>query len=354
MTPELIQETTSTSSAPSEVTERLSPGALIRRARERARMAPEELAAQTKLARSALEALERDDFNTLIEPVYVRGYYRKCAKVLDVSERELLDAYEARVAPRQPALPSKLRLASGTELGTGSRLPFPLAAVGAIGAIIICALIWFARGEPNNTVPPAVSAKVDAMTPETVPHVPVGVATADAAVPAANAEALASKPAVAPAAAPAAATAPAQTAVPAATSAPVPAPAPVSPSPISLLPALPNPAPVSKPASTTAAAPAEGAATAPAPVPAKPLAGSSMSLNFSITSWARVDDASGKTLLNGLMRAGDRQTLSGAAPFTVFLGNAPGVRVDLNGKSVDLTKYTAANNTARFTLGGKP
>lgn len=79
-----------------------------------------------------------------------------------------------------------------------------------------------------------------------------------------------------------------------------------------------------------------------------------MSLNFSITSWARVDDASGKTLLNGLMRAGDRQTLSGAAPFTVFLGNAPGVRVDLNGKSVDLTKYTAANNTARFTLGGKP
>ena len=345
MTPELTTEQ-SHSPTGSDASERLSPGGLIRRARERARMSPEELAAQTKLARSALDALERDDFNTLMEPVYVRGYYRKCAKVLDVSEKELLDAYEARVAPRAPALPAKLRLASGTELGTGSRLPIPLAAVGAVAAIIICALIWFARGEPNNSVPAAVSAKADAMTPEATQHVPVVEAAPAIQT---NAESLALNPS-----ATTAPLAPVQ-------ATPMAAPAPLAPaaSPAPLAPASaaakPTPAPVAVPvpapklATPVAAAPAASAT----PVTPKPVAGSSISLSFSITSWARVDDASGKTLLNGLMRSGERQNLTGTAPFTVFLGNAPGVRAELNGKSVDLTKYTAANNTARFTLGGK-
>lgn len=351
MTPELTQENTSIPSSVHEAPERLSPGALIRRARERARMAPEELAAQTKLSRSTLDALERDDFNTLIEPVYVRGYYRKCAKVLDVSERELLDAYEARVAPRSPQLPSKLRLASGTDLGTGSRLPIPLAAVGAIAAIVICALIWFARGEPNNSVPPAVSAKADAMTPDATPHIPVAVPVAEfgQGTPSVKAATVAAKPLGA------LETAPVPTP---AISAPAPFVAPVvtpqmSPpsTPALLAPAL-TPAP--KPAAPIVTTAPPSVAPATAPVSGRPLAGSTMVLNFSITSWARVDDASGKTLLNGLMRAGEKQSLNGTAPFTVFLGNAPGVRADLNGKSVDLTKYTAANNTARFTLGGKP
>ena len=342
MTPEIQEQ--SNLSAGSDASERLSPGALIRRARERARMSPEELAAQTKLARSALDALERDDFNTLMEPVYVRGYYRKCAKVLDVSEKELLDAYEARVAPRAPALPAKLRLASGTELGTGSRLPIPLAAVGAVAAIIICALIWFARGEPNNSVPAAVSAKADAMTPESTQHVPVAEAT-----PLMQTE---QNPTLVPPAAPQ------PLVVPMAAVAPAPAPVAPAATPLNTMPA-PAQAPAVKPvAAAPVAAPAAvakpAAPAAAAPVAAaKPVAGSSISLSFSITSWARVDDASGKTLLNGLMRSGERQNLTGTAPFTVFLGNAPGVRAELNGKSVDLAKYTAANNTARFTLGGK-
>lgn len=351
MTPELTQEQ-SHFPADGDVPERLSPGALIRRARERARMAPEELAAQTKLARTALDALERDDFNTLIEPVYVRGYYRKCAKVLGMSEKELLDAYEARVAPRAPVLPAKLRLASGTELGTGSRLPIPLAAVGAVAATVICALIWFARGEPNNSVPPAVSAKADAMTPEATQHIPA--IEPASAVRATSTERVTLNPPVSiEPAVPVAVVAPAATGGPAPANHPLPlvtaqslAAKPVAPSPVAA------PVPVAKPAMPVTA-PAASVASA-APVTLKPAVGSTIVLSFSITSWARVDDASGKTLLNGLMRSGDKQNLSGTAPFTVFLGNAPGVHAELNGKSVDLAKYTAANNTARFTLGGKP
>ena len=68
------------------------PGRVIRQARERARLGIEELASMTRLARSTLEALERDDFSTLTEAVYVRGYYRKCAKVLNLPEAELIAA----------------------------------------------------------------------------------------------------------------------------------------------------------------------------------------------------------------------------------------------------------------------
>jgi cytoskeleton protein RodZ len=366
MTPELTQEQTNFPANGGDTPERLSPGALIRRARERARMTPEELAAQTKLARSTLEALERDDFNTLIEPVYVRGYYRKCAKVLDLSEKELLDAYEARVAPRTPVLPAKLRLASGSELGTGGRLPISLAAIGAVGAVILCALIYLARGEQNNSVPPAVSAKADAMVPNSTQHAaPAATMLAPSEMEPAASLPLTEIPAVggAATAAPTFAQPNARASAEVVTPAPVPtAPArTTSPSPSAMSEtAHSNPVPLvaaqslsSKPAFASpdkrvSVTPATNDAThAPATA-----ANTTMTLNFSITSWARVDDANSKVLLNGLMRTGDKQVLTGTAPFKVFLGNAPGVKLEINGKHVDLTKYTAANNTARLSIGG--
>jgi cytoskeleton protein RodZ len=344
MTPELTQAQGHLSDSNGETSERHSPGALIRQARERARMTPEELAAQTKLARSTLDALERDDFNILIEPVYVRGYYRKCSKVLDISEKDLLDAYEARVAPRAPALPAKLRLASGTELGTGGRLPIPLAALGAVAAIVISGLIWLARGEINNSVPPAVSAKADAMVPQSVSIQDSAISTLAADVQTASspiAEAPASTESE-PAAPAASVQAPVAVPTPNLTSAPAPTTMPGHPLPLVAAQTL-----SSKPVPATAVPSTPGVSNE------VPVGGSgTLTLDFSITSWARVDDASGKTLLNGLMRAGDKQTLNGATPFKVFLGNAPGVKAAVNGKSVDLIKYTAANNTARFAIGG--
>jgi cytoskeleton protein RodZ len=324
MTPELTQAQQGIDTTPSaDGGDARSPGVMIRRARERARLSTEELAAQIKLSRSTLEALERDDFKVLVEPVYVRGYYRKCAKLLSISEKELVDAYQARVAPRAPEAPSKLRLASGTELGSGNRLPVWLATLAAIAAVIICAFIWFARGE-SSRVPPAVAAKVEAMTPEE--DKTDADADADAAPAATTAEPATAAPASA--AATTAAIPPQLAAAPAASQAPAAVPPAVAS-------AATTPAPVK---------------VAPAPAPAAAASGS-IALRFTVTSWARVDDAAGKTLLNGLVRAGEKQTLSGAAPFAVFLGNATGVNVDINGKPVDLPKYTAQNNTARFTLG---
>lgn len=281
-----------------------SPGAMVRTARERAHLSLDELAAQTKLARHTLDALERDDFNALLEPVYVRGYYRKCAKVLAIPEAELIDAYQNRVAPRGPAAPSKLRLASGTELGSASRLPVAMGIVLAIVAIVVCAFLWFARSR-SEPPPPAVAPAAE--TPaEVVPEVPA-------------ADDEASPEGMVPGAAPEG-DAPTDAALP------------------ELVPAAP-----------AAAAPAS-VQTPPAPRPEAAGGSGTLSLSFSAASWVRVDDASGKTLLNGLMRTGDQQTIKGALPFNVFLGNAPGVTVEFDGKPVDVAAHTRDNQTARFPL----
>ncbi|HUR41550.1 MAG TPA: helix-turn-helix domain-containing protein, partial [Verrucomicrobiae bacterium] len=96
-----------------------SPGRLLSQARARAGLGAEDLAGQLKLAKGTLEALERDDFAALSEPVYVRGYYRKIAKVLNIPEADLIAAYDARSAPTPSThAMRRIPLAGGVAAGT--------------------------------------------------------------------------------------------------------------------------------------------------------------------------------------------------------------------------------------------
>lgn len=301
-------ETQTTGELPATATE-ASPGAMIRQGRERMHLSLDELAGVTKLSYHTIESLERDDFNALLEPVYVRGYYRKCAKVLDIPEKALLDAYQARVAPKQPLPPAKLRLASGADLGSASRLPVTLAIAGAVVAVLVCAVVWFARGS-GQPAPQPVDAGQGSIAVTGGPQATVVPST--------------------------------EIAVPPATPAEVPATA---------APDATLPAPAAAPVEGTAAAAATPAATASAPAPAAPAASAgSAVLSFTATSWVRVDDASGKTLFNGLAQPNESHVLNGALPLNVFLGNAPAVKVEFGGKPFDTQAFQRDNKTARFTL----
>lgn len=78
-----------------------SPGRMLKAARERKGLSVDELVAETALSPATLAALEADDFERLSQPVFVRGYYRKCAKILDLPEEELLAAYVAHAGVRE-------------------------------------------------------------------------------------------------------------------------------------------------------------------------------------------------------------------------------------------------------------
>jgi len=125
----------------------------VRQARDRSKLSIEDLAAQIKLARYTLDAIERDDFAQLNEPVYVRGYYRKLAKVLPVTEGELLTAYEQMVGHKAPPHPSKLILAGGAELGSARRISLRLAATLVLGCLLIGVLAFWTK---NSEEPPVV------------------------------------------------------------------------------------------------------------------------------------------------------------------------------------------------------
>lgn len=290
------------------------PGRLIRQAREQAKLSIEDLGAQIKLARGTLDALERDDFATLSEPVYVRGYYRKLSKVLPVSEAELLSAYEALVAPRLPSPPSKLLLAGEQDLADGRSGGLKLVIGVVLTGLLIGLLAYWGSQRTAGGI-------ADAVTPiQSAPVAPP--AESLSAPPAPGAEPLAAPPEGSN-----------------------------QPASLTLAPSLSQ-----APGAVTAPAPdAALVATPPQPAPAaevpRPVLGrAEVQLQFNATSWTRIEDATGKSLLSGVIQAGDRQTISGEAPFSIFLGNAPGVVIQFNGKSVDMSQHTKGNNTARFTL----
>jgi cytoskeleton protein RodZ len=261
-----------------------SPGTLIRQARERKRFSIEDLALQTKLSRATVDALERDDFGALLEPVYVRGYYRKCAKILDLSEEALIGAYNRRVGPMAPRTPAKIRLSANTEAGGGwiARLIGTLLVLAAIG---LGAVLWFLREDPIPAqAPPATTPTPTAVIASPTPE-PVSAVGAAAAAEA---------------------------------------------------PSVPSPSVTPAPAAEESGAEVAGEGR--------------ISLRFTQTSWARINDATGKTLVNGLMDAGQQQVVRGALPLSVFLGNAPGVELRFNGEPVSLAPFTQGNNIARFNL----
>lgn len=284
--------TTPVEGAPAATPVRPSPGQLLRQARERAGLGSEDLAGQLKLAKNTLEALERDDFAALSEPVYVRGYYRKIAKVLGVPEAELIAAYDAhsQPAPTTPAM-RRIPLAGGVAAGA-SRQYRGQGMWLVLGAIILIALIFALtdREPPRRlaemTSPEAATpAPAVTLTPEAGGPTPNGAATG-AATPA---PATGPAPAVAPAAAPAA----------------------------SAVPATPN----------------------------------QLVLEFSEASFIRVEDSRTRTLAIGLVRGGERQALDGQPPYTVFLGNAQNVKVHFGGAPVDFSAHiNRQNDTARFTV----
>lgn len=307
-----------------------SPGQAIRAARERQRLSLDELASRTRLARTTLEALERDAFDQLLEPVYVRGYYRKCARILNLPEEPLIEAYSSMYTPPPSAAPARLRLASGGELGASSRLPRSLAVIAPIAAIVVCGVIWVMHSARNATPPASPVQMLDSQGNVVMESAPLdGAAQAATAIGGAPGGQTIAGSVPAPADATGATS---DGAVPPGTS---PSDAGVA--------TAPTPGTVGA-AATTPGADAATVANAAA------VGGTQLVLQFNAISWARVEDRSGKSLLSGVISAGETRTVDGQPPYSVFLGNAPGVTVQFRGQPVDVKPFLKDNSTARFSV----
>ncbi len=75
-----------------------------------------------------------------------------------------------------------------------------------------------------------------------------------------------------------------------------------------------------------------------------------ITVRYTQESWTEIFDARKRRLLHGLIKPGATRVISGQAPFNVFLGNSPGVQLEINGKPFDHSGYMRRNNTARFLI----
>jgi cytoskeleton protein RodZ len=74
-----------------------------------------------------------------------------------------------------------------------------------------------------------------------------------------------------------------------------------------------------------------------------------ITITFRDFSWTEIRDRDGRLLLSGMNPGGTTQSLSGAPPFDIVIGNAADVRLTYKGRAVDLAPHTR-QNVARFKL----
>jgi cytoskeleton protein RodZ len=261
-----------------------------------------------------IEALERGDYPVLGGAVFVRGHLRNYARALGVSETDVLSLYEQ--GQNKLAAPTLVTQHTGGINPRAREWYMRAATGGVLVVLVVLAVSWWQRRPEERPQPLANQSQAEALP------------------------AAASSVAV-PLAADLASTQPIQDAARLST--------PLAPQPVKAA----N-APVTrvqheehKPATAPAQPPTQQVVTGAGAAGA--LTHAKFSLNSA--SWIEVYDAGGKRLYYDLAPAGDTLDLSGAGPLQVFLGNAPGVTLELNGAPFDIKAYSRADNTARFKLG---
>lgn len=304
-----MNETTASPAGVSRTTQ-FSPGEQLRAARERAGWTQERLAAELCLPVERLRALERDEHASFGGVVYVRGYLRRAAGLLGVSPQELIAAYEsacdaANPAEIVPSLPPGHLPRRGPPAWLGP-------AAGAAALVAVIGSTWWLLGPSGDGASTADSAPTPAALEFTVAEEP-RVASVDPVPPAVEPE----------------------PAMPTGDAAQDELPTAVAPSPSR----------VGEPPRTevTVVATQEPAAPPPGTV--------ELRFEFSEDCWLEVVDAEDRQLAYRLHRRGDVARVRGTAPIAVFLGNADGARLTVDGTAVPV-RPARRDGTARLTVGG--
>jgi cytoskeleton protein RodZ len=268
------------------------PGERLRAARTAAGLTLQAVADDLHLAVDLLEALERDDYPRLPGRVFVRGYLRNYARLVELPPDAILAAFDATASDEQAAAPGLRTVVSARQIRSQVRSSH--SAVRAVTWIIVLALgalllTWWQGYLEWPGIPGGIG---DAQNAAPVVILPAGE-TVSPSIQRDVAASLAEEK-----------------------------PAPVAEErPVASLRATAEPAP--PPA-------AEAPAAVPVPVVALELTG---------RSWVEVLDSSGAFKINGTFEKGYRKTLEGQPPYRISIGNYNAVRLLVDGKPLDLLPH---------------
>ena len=333
---------------------RSGPGRLLHEARLDLRLAPEDVAQILHLSSKQIVALEQDDYKNLPGSTYVRGYLRSYAQLLGLSPETVLESYSSLTIPSKPiSLPQS---APPPQITSSDRL-IKAATLGVAAIVLGLVYLWWRSDEEAPTAPsspPSVASQTPVIEPPAPPS-----PSENASVPSTAGTSVISNSATSSAVNDAAWRSVSSNAVRTPNST---APA----APVSTPRATPSNGQVTVSGMIINVAPTEPVQHAsPAPPPRTDRARertrravdmpagvsrSRMVLRATQESWVDVRDARDNKLLYENVPAGRSIAIEGVAPFSVFLGNAEGVRVEFNGQNFDISRYKRGQ-VARFTLG---
>ncbi len=312
-----------------------TPGAQLLAARRSQGLSLGDIARQLKLSVRQIEALERDDYAGFAGPVFVRGFLRNYAKLLHLDPEPLLAAASPSVAPLAVEATAAAYIPVSAANPERRRRVLAWGAVIVLAVLVVFLLAANVSKEQHETQAPN-AAQVPSSPVATPQHVdsPPAAMSRNLAPPAVTnpAPSVAAPVEASPAAGPQA--------------------APVT-TPVAAVPKPPEPggSESMRPESMhrdSPAAPQSAAASKPRIL----ITGSGTSqirMIFADESWVEVKDASGATIFSRLNTAGTERVIKGAAPLTVVVGNAHGVKLLYQDKAVDLGPHTRVD-VARVTL----
>jgi cytoskeleton protein RodZ len=268
-------------------------GERLRREREMRGVTLDEISESTKISRRHLESLEKEDFESLPGGVFNRGFVRAYARFLGLDEEQAVADYAA-VSSEQPSPPDQFPLEVHEKPDpklNPRRSSLPL--VLALLALVAVLAIFWAR---NKTRSPEKTN--NAGTPVTA-----GAPSSSAATPAPLASA-----------------------------------SPVQPS-------------------ATGAKPGGATPVANNPSPAKRVATPSPEPTFLVVVKAKEDawvslTADGKRLWEGILKADKQRTIRAGKRIELTTGNAGGLVINHNGKSLGVVGTEGEVRTFTFTPGG--
>lgn len=371
-----------------------SVGAILRQSREAKGLTTAQVAKQLNLKVSVIEQIEAEQWDPAVSMTFMRGYLRAYARLMKLSEREILQTFELQAAYLRSQPRPMHSFSKKTSLDAAENR-FMLATYLLIVLLIGLFLIWFWQTHLLDDTPvsvvPAYQVPIPATTdshltsqsalPTSVATTPDVVAASENKVAEATTPA-AETPDVAQSQSPIASTTATSTTATSTTAAAITAETAADaalpePKPATELQALRNSStstsltgettteatvpeavlPVQQspaPATTAMDSPVLNEAASTVPGAAAALSGNEgrLQLAFSADCWLEVYDQNNQRLAYGTQAAGKQLVLQGTLPFRLKLGNPPAASMKLNDVVVDLSGYPAGR-VARITLTGQ-
>jgi len=320
----------------------MGPGDRLQAARIENGMSIEDIAMRMHLSVGILKSIEENNFDDITAPIFVKGYLRAYARIVSLSEDEMIEQYLNYYSDEDPPISPTSHLSPEIS-PDDARVKWTtfLVIVGLLGFL---AFWWWNQYQAKTDVVSLDAEQTETMqqadvssdiltseiqvvedTPvDQVAEVDVSLLTVD------EPEVTEAKQAVE-------------------TSEPV----------------IPDPV---EPEVTAAAVQAEvdeqevvqqevRATNIEAPARAEvsriaPLGGTEqLDIVVLADTWVDIKDANGHQLVYELLRADQEVNLIGSAPFTVFLGNAYGVNLIYQNETIDISSRIRNDSTARVTVG---